>query len=260
MWDRAHAELVLHEHEVHAWYASLNLSGDRVCDLTHLLSDEERLRGEQYLFGRDSRRFVVGRALLRLILSGYLDTPPESLTFRYEPNGKPALAGRWQGVLEFNLSHSNENALYAVTRGRKIGVDLEYIRPLPDADDIALRCFSKHENAMLAETRSTERLRTFFEFWTRKEAYIKAIGEGLSFPLDQFDVCLTAGEEERMLSIPGAAPGEPRWTLRALAPDPTYAAALVVEGQGWRLACARWPTEWLPRAQHQYESTRPHAR
>jgi len=260
MWDPARAELVLHEDEVHAWYASLNPSGDRMCGLRNLLSDDERTRAERFHFARDARRFVVGRALLRLILSGYLHTPPESLTFRYDPNGKPALAGRWQGVLEFNLSHSHENALYAVTRGRKIGVDLEYIRPLSDADDIALRCFSKHENAMLAEARSTERLRTFFEFWTRKEAYIKAIGEGLSFPLDQIDVCLASGEEERMLSIPGAAPGEPRWTLRALAPDPTYAAALVVEGQGWRLACARWPAEWLPRAQDEYEFTRLRAR
>lgn len=260
MWSLAQAELVLDEDEVYVWYASLNTFGDRVCNLTHLLSDDERLRAERFYFARDARRFVMGRALLRVILSGYLRTPPDSLTFRYEPSGKPALAGRWQGVLDFNLSHSHENALYAVTRGRRVGVDLEYIRPLPDAEDIALRCFSEREHAEIAATPSTEKLRTFFEFWTRKEAYIKAIGEGLSFPLDRFDVCLAVGEEERLLSLPGERSREPRWTLRPLAPDPAYSAALVVEDQGWCLACARWPAEWLPRAQDEYESTKTRAR
>jgi 4'-phosphopantetheinyl transferase len=239
-WDPAPAELVLHGNAVHVWLASLDRSPAEVDGLAQVLSEDERLRVGRYVFGRDRRRFTVARALLRVILSDYLHTSPEVLTFCCSPNGKPALSGCWQGSLEFNLSHSHEYALYAVTRGRKVGVDLECIRALPDADDIALRCFSKREIALIEATPSAQRLRAFFECWTRKEAFIKAIGEGLSFPLEAFDASLTFGEQQRLLSIPGALYSESRWTLCALAPDPVYAAALVVEGRDWHLTQRGW--------------------
>jgi 4'-phosphopantetheinyl transferase len=244
-FDSSPTGLDLHENEVHVWLAPLDRSTVEVCELEQLLSDDERLRAGGYYFGRDRRRFVVGRGLLRVILSGYVHASPERLTFRCGPKGKPALSGPWQGGLEFNLSHSNGNALYAVTRDRKVGIDLEYIRSLPDAEDIALRCFSARENGLIATAPPSERLRAFFECWTRKEAFIKATGEGLSTPLEEFDASLAPGEEERLLTPSGAPSGEPPWRLRALAPDPAYVGALAVQGEGWCLHCWRWAPRLL---------------
>jgi len=256
----APARVVLPVNEVHVWFASLDPIGTQVAGLARLLSDDEQLRASRYLFGRDRRRFTVGRALLRVILGAYLQARPALLTFHYGPNGKPALSGRWHGAFEFNLSHSGEHALLAVTRGRRVGVDLEFIRALPDADDMALRCFSARENALIQAAPPTQRLRAFFECWTRKEAIIKGLGAGLSVPLDEFDASLPPGEDERSLTLHRPPSGESRWWLRALAPDPAYAAALALEGEGRRLALRRWLEEWLPSGgQHACESPDLHA-
>ena len=140
-------------------------------------------------------------------------------------------------MLRFNLSHSQGLALYAVTRGREIGVDLECIRPISDAEQIAERFFSAHENAVFRTIPAHEKPKAFFNCWTRKEAYLKALGDGLARPLDEFDVSLAPGEPAKLLRIEGAPQEASRWSLNRLEPGSGYVAALAVEGYGYQLKC-----------------------
>ena len=132
------------------------------------------------------------------------------------------------GALRFNLAHSHELALYAFTLGREIGVDIEYLRALPDADQIAKRFFSARENAALQALSTNQRQQAFYNCWTRKEAYVKAIGKGLAQPLDQFDVSLAPGESTRLLKVEGAPEEGSRWSLYSLTPVAGYVAAVAV--------------------------------
>ena len=144
-------------------------------------------------------------------------------------------------MIRFNLSHSHGVALYAVTRGREVGIDLEYIRSDLEVEQIAERFFSRREIATLRALPIDLRTDAFFLCWTRKETYLKARGEGLSLPLDQFDVSLIPGEPAALLSTHRGSHEALRWSLQELTPAPGYVAALGVEGHGWDLACRQWP-------------------
>jgi 4'-phosphopantetheinyl transferase len=173
-----------------------------------------------------------------MILAQYLEATPERLRFQYTDFGKPFLIPEQNGPhLRFNVSHSNGLALYAVTFNREVGVDLEYMRPDLATMQLAAEFFSAHEFAALQRLPSRERIEGFFNCWTRKEAYVKARGEGLSLPLDQFDVSLVPGEQARLLDTPGDPKEAKRWSLRALSPGKGYAAALAVKGHSWRSRC-----------------------
>jgi 4'-phosphopantetheinyl transferase len=174
------------------------------------------------------------------MLAGYLSANPDSLVFSYGVSGKPALAGRWSGALDFNVSHSADRVLCAIATGRAVGVDLEYVRPLSDVVEIAARVLSKGEQATFEKALPGARDRMFFEFWTRKEAFIKATGDGLSFPVHRIEVALPAGQSSRLLSLSDAGRGKARWTLHALVTDPAYAAALVVEGEACEIRLRQW--------------------
>jgi 4'-phosphopantetheinyl transferase len=239
--DLASAKRLLPSGEVHVWFASLGQPPQAVQDSASPLSSDERVRAEQFCFDRDRQWFTSARSLLRTILGHYLGAPPASLVFRYGAKGKPALSGCWTGALEFNVSHARDGALYAFARDRRVGVDLEFVRPLDDLDEMAVRVLSEHEQVALGRATPTNKLRLFYEFWTRKEAFIKATGDGLSFPVRQIDASLPWGRSARRLGPDGGAGGTPTWTLQALAPDPAYAAALVVEGDAFNLLCRRWP-------------------
>jgi 4'-phosphopantetheinyl transferase len=142
--------------------------------------------------------------------------------------------------LRFNVSHSHGLALYAVTRRRKIGIDIERVRPISGPEQLAARFFSAGENAELCALPEHVKHEAFFNCWTRKEAYVKARGEGLSLPLNQFDVSLNPGEPARLLRVERDPQEAARWSLQGLTPAPGYVAALAVEGHGWRLACWEW--------------------
>ena len=172
-----------------------------------LLSEDERARALRFHFPLHRHRFVAARSALRRILAAYLDLPPAELRFHYSPHGKPYLEHHW---LRFNLAHSEDLALCAVARAREIGVDIERIRPRPTQERIPERFFSPSEAAQLRALPPE----AFFHYWTAKEAYLKARGEGLAIPLDSFDVTTL---------------DDPRWTRASLLLDPAYAAALVVE-------------------------------
>ncbi len=214
--------------EVHLWFASLERTGSEVLHFTGVLSEDEGARAARFLFERDRRRFVVARGWLRTILGGYLQTPPGAIRFAYGEFGKPVLPDA--GDLCFNLSHSDERVLCAVTRERQVGVDLERLRPMPEMDAIAAQVFSAREQAAYRSVAPDARARAFFNGWTRKEAYIKAIGDGLSCPLERFDVSLTPGEPARLLGVEGDLAAPARWTLHAWDPEPGCVAAVAVEG------------------------------
>lgn len=227
--------------DVHVWSVHLDLPDAEVNRLEGVLSSHERARADRFYFQRDRRRFVVGRAILRIILGSYLRIAPERVTFDYGPHGKPMLAvGCGDGTLRFNLSHSQAVALIGVTRRGEIGVDIECIRSIPDLDEIAERCFSSREIASFRGLSPSQRPEAFFTCWTRKEAYLKALGDGLARPLDAFDVSFLPGEQAKLLCVRDDLDEASRWSLWGLAPGTGTIAAVAVESQTGTLACWQW--------------------
>jgi 4'-phosphopantetheinyl transferase len=241
LWHPPPAELTLSRAEVHVWRADLDPAASRFERLQHTLSADELQRAARFHFPQDRRRFTVARGVLRDILGRYLGRPSSELGFRYSAYGKPALTDGFDAAgLRFNISHSHEMALFAVTCDREVGVDIEYLGREIHGEEIAEHFFSVHERADLRALPAELKHQAFFNCWTRKEAYIKAHGEGLSLPLDRFDVSLTPGEPAALLATRTDPQEVLRWSLQALTPGPGYAAALAVEGQGWQLSCWQW--------------------
>jgi 4'-phosphopantetheinyl transferase len=224
--------------EVHVWRAPLSISDPERADLLATLSPDERARADRFHFDRDRAHFIAGRGFLRAILGAYLDVAPRALVFDYSPHGKPRLA-TGAGGLRFNLSHSHDLALCAVALDRELGVDVEYIQPRLE-EGIAERFFSRREVAALRSLPAEAQSAAFFACWTRKEAYVKAHGQGLSLRLDRFDVSLAPGEPAALLRTEDDPAEAMRWSLRELVPGPGYAGALAAEGQTWRLRCWQW--------------------
>jgi 4'-phosphopantetheinyl transferase len=207
------------------WLADLD-AADAGQDATDLLSDDERARAGRFVFDLHRRRFIVCRAWLRVRLAERLGVAPRDLQFHYGPMGKPALAGA--GTLRFNVSHSDRHALLAIADGIELGIDIERVRPVTDMDALAERVFSEAERAALGRVPPERRVEAFFDGWTRKEAYIKARGEGIA-RLRAIEVALTPGEPPRLIRV-DEQPEEPqRWVLEALSPVPGFAAALCME-------------------------------
>lgn len=227
--------------EVHIWRAHLDLPPHRVMRLARSLSPDEARRAERLFFEADRRRFVVARGVLRTILSRYLSLPPADLRFCYGPHGKPELAPEHgDGRLHFNLAHAQGLALYAVTYDRQVGIDVEYMRPQLACRAVAERFFAPSEARRLAALPEEVQGEAFFCCWTRKEAYLKARGDGLSLPLASWSVSLTPGEGPVNLHTARCPAEAARWCLWSLNPGPGYAAAVAVEGAGWQLRCWRW--------------------
>jgi 4'-phosphopantetheinyl transferase len=243
VWRLPPAELTLMRGEVHVWRAELHLPAARIHELRQTLSADETIRAEQYYFQEDRQRFIVARGVLRAILGRYLQTEPSQVRFCYSAYGKPAIesgAGR-SSYLNFNIAHSGQLALFALTLSRQIGVDLERVRVDLDYEQIAERFFSPHERRSLRAVPDHLKSEAFFNCWTRKEAYVKARGAGLSTPLDQFTVSLIPGEPARLLNIRDDPRAVVRWSLWELRPGPGYAGALAVAGDDSQLRCWRWP-------------------
>ena len=230
------AAISLPEDEVDVWRVRLDDIGAELQALRGLLSADEEGRAGQFHFKTDRAHFIIARAMLRILLGRYLGRSPAELRFSYSPYGKPELAAAADGStmgLRFNLAHAQGLAVYAVTRGRRIGIDVELIRPGLAASHIAEHFFSAHEVAALRALPIEMQEAAFFRCWTRKEAFIKAHGEGLSFPLERFDVSIAPDDPAALLSIRGA-PGEAqRWALRDLPLDAGFVGALAAEGPDW---------------------------
>ena len=231
----------MHAGEVHVWRTTLDETPGRIRSMREILDDDERRRVDRVGTEQGRRRFIVGRGLLRMILGRYLAVDPRTLRFTYGPQGKPALADLSSGIpLHFNVAHADDLAVYAVTLDRRIGVDVERLRPGFGGERIAERFFSAAEIAALRSVPEDEKERAFFNCWTRKEAYIKATGTSILRALDSFEVSLAPGEPAALLRTHGDPEEAGRWSFRELDVGAEYVAALAVEGHGWSLTCWRW--------------------
>ncbi|MBN1451243.1 MAG: 4'-phosphopantetheinyl transferase superfamily protein [Anaerolineales bacterium] len=223
--------------QVDIWRVSLDLAVASVKLLGCSLSVDESQRAARFHFPADRDRYIAAHGCLRDVLSRYLRFEPSQLNFSANDYGKPALNGH---ELEFNLSHSGDLALIAVSRGHKVGVDVERIRTDVEHDSIASRYFSPNEVSELAVVPPDQREIAFFNCWTRKEAYIKAQGLGLSLPLDSFDVSLTPNEPAILRATRPDTRVAFQWMLLSLDVDFNYAAALAVKGQNLEFRLWNW--------------------
>jgi 4'-phosphopantetheinyl transferase len=230
----------LNPQNVHVWRASLNSDADVLGQLESMLSSDERARAQRFIFERDRHSFTIARGILRHLLGQYLTCPPQTIEFSYGSNGKPELGGSHSGSpIRFNLSHSHGLALFAITLGRNVGIDLELVRQESAGEDIAARYFSEQETNELRSLPVEQRPEGFFRCWTGKEAYVKAIGSGLQIPLNSFHVSLLPGRPATL-----SADDETSWSIESFVPivgeKQTYVAALVVEGRNHRTDFFEW--------------------
>ena len=239
-WITPPESLTLNNDEVHAWRSSLEMIPFHVKTLKQILSADELNRADRFHFQKDSDHFIAARGFLRLILSKYLGIEPSEILFFYGPYGKPGLAEKIDGKsVRFNVTHSHGLAIYAVTRGRKIGVDLEYQRPDLVVEDIVEQCFPLRDIASIkAHPHHIQRL--FFTYWTRKEACLKALGMGLALDLNRVEFSATIGDPLYIRNISEKSRKASLWTLKDLDAGFGYAAALAVEGYGLQLKCWQW--------------------
>ena len=217
--------------EVQLWRASL-ARDDAAERLAGLLSADEVARAERFLRDRDRARFIVARATLRRILGACLGVAPAAVRFVYGPYGKPALAPEYASALQFSLAHSGDWALYAVARGRRVGVDVEGLSGARDELAIARRFFAADEIERLTALEGAARRQAFVTLWTVKEAYAKALGGPLVVGLRGATVRLDAGPVPVLQIVD---PGTSRWSLRLVEPAPGYLGAVVAEGRDWTL-------------------------
>jgi len=222
-----HRPLAIEDDEIHVWRAALDPAVDVAADMARWLDAEERARAARFHQDRDRRRFVIAHAVLRLLLGGYCRCDPGALRFGLSPRGKPFLREPTSD-LRFNLSHSGELAIYGLTRGAEIGIDVEQHRTELAADRIADRHFAPAEVAALQNLPPHQQSEAFFRCWTRKEAFIKALGEGLSKPLDSFRVSLLPEAPAASVYVAGDPAATAKWSLHSLVPAEGYVAALAV--------------------------------
>ena len=245
-WLAPPERLMINDGEVHIWRAALEMTPPQLTSMVHILSADELSRAGRYHFPKDRDCFIAARGLLRTILGRYVDKNPGDLLFSYGPNGKPELAGEAGGKFRFNVSHSHGLSLFAVTLNRKIGIDLEYIRPELAADEFAEQVLSTRELLEFKAVPPHDRPVVFFDAWTRKEAYLKARGQGLSEDLKQLEVAFPPGGRDEFPGMNGSGQAGFRWSLMDLTVPPEYAGAVVVEGQNLQFKFWQWENQEQP--------------
>ncbi len=213
----------------------IRLSPSALYEESALLSTDEQSRASRFVFEVHRRRFAATRSALRLILAAYLGVRAPRIAFAYSDRGRPSLAVPPEPPLDFNLSHADDLALLALSRG-PVGVDLERVRSLPDAATIAQRFFSAEEAARLGRLRPELRPDSFFRAWTRKEALLKASGLGLG-ALGEVEVSLEANQAPSVRAAPG---GCGSWRLFHLEPAASFVAAVAVEASVTAMRCSEW--------------------
>jgi 4'-phosphopantetheinyl transferase len=238
-WPIAPSRAQLAHDEVHLHRICLDQPDERVRALAAVLSTDEYERAERFRFARDQRRYIVGRACLRLLLAHYLEGErgdPHSITLQYGSHGKPELVGPLSVTsLKFNLAHSDQLALVALTLDHALGVDLERIRPLAALDQVAERYFAPEEAAALRDLPMPARQVAFFRCWTLKEAYLKGRGVGLSVELHSLAEPIEMVYPTGLVRDVGRAGEVAWWHLRSMVPFPGYIAALAVDAAPQRL-------------------------
>jgi len=225
---------------------ALDQSAAIVAALAEVLSKDERQRAARFAFSDDRRRFVVTRGCLRHILGCFCRLPASSVRFDYAPLGKPSLALETTTLpVHFNVSHSRDLALIAMAFDRPLGVDLEALRPVPDGVTISSRYFTAVEAESIATAAPQERDLAFFLCWTRKEAFSKALGDGLSLALDRYHVACRPDEPARLLEVDGSTAEAAAWSVYDLRPAPGFVGAVVMRAGRRRLLCTDIDVEHL---------------
>jgi 4'-phosphopantetheinyl transferase len=240
LWNAPTSPPGLAEDQAQVWSFLLDESPARAGELAGLLTADERERAGKFGSEQLRNRFIVGRATLRRLLGRLLNCEPATLVFRYGEFGKPELDGPLAGALHFNLSHSGGAGLLAMARRGPLGIDLEKVRPVWDPQQIASRFFTEHEGRQLETVAEQERPEAFFRLWTRKEAWLKATGEGIAASLDRIEVSFLADEPARVLKVaddPGAAD---QWLLAGLAPARGFVGALAARARNLNIGCWHW--------------------
>jgi 4'-phosphopantetheinyl transferase len=215
--------LMLLDADIHVWTIDLNLNSQQVGEFNQFLTTQERQRAAKFINPLHGNRWTVARGYLRQVLSKYLDLTPAEIIFSYGQQGKPAVVGNG---IQFNLSHSGDRAVYAISAKYPVGIDLELIHPLPAAD-LVDRFFSANERAIFHSLPVEIQQAAFFHAWTQKEAYLKACGTGLSTPLDQIEVSIDPRTPAEIItaSLTGI------WQIEKLVISAEYAGAIVIEGK-----------------------------
>ncbi len=230
---------------VHLWRFWLAGRSDRVALWGYLNADERR-RAESFYKPIHAERFAAGRGVLRTLVAAYAGLAPREVVFEAGPFGKPCLASPASGKLSFNLSHSENLAVAAFARGGQLGIDVEWVRPLPDAHSIARRQFHAAEAHWLGNAPAERQAEVFFHIWTRKEAALKAVGAGLSIDLQAFDVTAVQGRgETHPLALGPKLPACP-WNWHEFAAAPGYQACLVSDEAVTELQAFEYPAETHP--------------
>lgn len=243
-WNLPPSELRLLNGEIHAWRVGLQSASSHSDHFLTFLTEDERDRADRFHFVRDRDRFVMARGVLRSILGGYLNVSPAKLRFSYSAYGKPDLTREFGGDrIRFNASSSHELAIFAVGVSIDIGVDVEWTGRQIDFSSIAEHFFSHAEQAALRSLPADMQRDAFYRCWTRKEAYIKARGEGLSIPLDHFEVSLSSDEPARLVRAEWDPLEASRWSLTDLNPETGYLSAVALSGHDWQLRTWHWQSE-----------------
>jgi 4'-phosphopantetheinyl transferase len=241
VWIDLQNDVQLDDDSVHIWRANLDQDDRVMNDYLNLLSLDERERAGRFYFSLDRNRFVVRRGILRCLLSAYLHCAPERIKFEYSAFGKPSLVEQTDGGrVCFNLSHSNGKGLFVISRQDMLGIDIEFMRDDRDLLSIASAAFSTHELGQLRTLPENLQKEAFFSCWTRKEAFIKATGKGLSFPLKNFDVSLAPGDSVQILRVEGLPEESFAWQLEELPVEEGYKAALAIRIERKNLHIHLW--------------------
>jgi 4'-phosphopantetheinyl transferase len=229
-WQNPPPRVALQTSEAHIWIASVGMSPAEASSLRALLSAEELERAARFRFEKDQVQYTAARGFLRLLLGRYLVVDPKAIRFGYNWHGKPFLADEFaKAGIEFNIAHSKGLGLFAFTMGHPIGVDIEGTRPDLATMEIAERFFAPAEVKVLAELPPESRIAAFFQCWTRKEAFVKARGMGLSLGLDKFAVAFGPSANPALLDDEEDPAAAPNWTLRDVSPSAGYTGAVAVE-------------------------------
>lgn len=236
-WLAPPAYLVLPKRELHVWRAQLARPASELHQLERTLSQDEHERLGRFRLARDRERFIVARGLLRSILGRYTGYLPAAISLAYGARGKPALIAPSETGLCFNLTHTGGLALYAIARECEVGIDAEYMRPDLASREIVDRYFSPAEIRVWQALPTSLRVPAFFACWTRKEAYLKALGDGLFLELSSFDVSLHPDDVPALLATRHDPTQLGRWHMYGIDPAPSHAAAVVIEGHVDAIRC-----------------------
>lgn len=244
-WRRPPDSLHLHSADVHLWRASLDLPAPVVLEFRQYLSSSELYKASRFRYRIHRSRYIARHAILRLILQRYLEIPPAEIIIENRDYGKPMLASLHDSSICFNLSSSHNMALFAIACQREVGVDIERIKPAIASEPIAELFFSSLETSTLRALPADMQVKAFFDCWTRKEAYIKALGTGLSLELNSFDVSLEPGKPAKLLYTRHDPGRENHWFMESLDTGADYSSALVVESESENEEIKLLFQEWL---------------